>query len=636
MASPRRSAWSGGRTRFSCERRFSPARLLAAARAGLSDHGEPKDLEPSTQPTAAYLSYDAANVYVAFVCTQPRGDIRARLQKREDLGSDDVVGVYLDTFHDRQRAYFFFSSPVGIQGDGVITETSGEDYSFDTQWSSDGRVTDDGYVVLITVPFKAMRFPVRAGSSQDWGLGLVRSIRANNESVFWPANTQRLAGLIAQFATADGIAGVSPGRNIQFVPHGTFTGARFLDDGSAAYARKNEWRAGVDIKLVPRDALTLDFTINPDFSQVESDEPQVTVNQRFEVFFQEKRPFFLENADFFAAPLTLFFSRRIRDPQVGARMTGKYGKWATGALVMDDRAPGHDVEPGRRGFEDRAVDVVGSARRDFANQSNVGLIATSRTFAGAGNQVAGASTHLRLDQNWFLDVHAVGSHDTDVSGDTRHGAASFVGLIRNGRAFYRHALLSETVGGVELGQREDLVQFSTSTLRWLSFDATALFGTRPNYTPAGQLTPFLGDFQDVAFGIQVKPVSRLSLSETLLWNRLDGRDGTPAEGARIFENRIVRSRANYQFTREWSLRAILDYNSLDPNVAVFHGERSRHFGADVLLTWLAHPGTAFYIGYTDGYDGQRLDPTRRELMPDGALRSTGRQLFVKSSWLLRF
>ncbi len=339
---------------------------------------EPKDLEAPTQPTAGYLSYDASNVYVAFVCTQPRGDIRARMQKREDLGSDDVVGVYLDTFHDRQRAYFFFSTPLGIQGDGIITETFGEDFSFDTQWDSRGKLTDDGYVVLITVPFKSLRFPVKTAGSQEWGLALVRSIRSNNETDYWPGSTQRVSGFIAQFATADGIADVSPGRNIQILPYGTFTGARFLDADTAAYVRENEGRAGVDVKLVPRDAVTLDFTINPDFSQVESDEPQVTVNQRFEVFFPEKRPFFLENSDFFNSPLTLFFSRRVRDPQFGARMTGKYGKWATGALVIDDRAPGQEADPASAEFEDRAVNVVGSARRDFANQSNLGFMATSR------------------------------------------------------------------------------------------------------------------------------------------------------------------------------------------------------------------------------------------------------------------
>jgi hypothetical protein len=680
---------------------------------------EPKDLEAPTQPTAGYLSYDESNVYVAFVATQPRADVRARMQKREDLNSDDLVGAYIDTFLDRQRAYFFFSSPLGIQGDGVITETSGEDFSFDTQWHSQGKLTDDGYVVLITVPFKALRFPVKDGAgSQEWGLSLIRTVRANNEVDFWPGNTQRVNGFIAQFATADGIADVSPGRNVQIIPYGTFTGARFLDSDAVAYASRNEVRAGVDLKLVPRDAVTLDFTINPDFSQVESDEPQVTVNQRFEVYFPEKRPFFLENSDFFASPLTLFFSRRVGDPQFGARMTGKYGKWASGALVIDDRAPGRQVEADSPGFEDRAVNVVGSLRRDFANQSNLGFMATSRTFAGSGNQVAGASTHLRINQNWFLDGQAVGSHDTDLEGTRHDGGATLLGLNRNGRSFnlffaytgvspdfrvplgfvprtdihdvslfwnyrwhpksgpltdwgpnsfvdgvwnyagdlqdwnvrfpvqfsfkkrtnvfYRHALISETVSGVELAQREDLVQFSTSNLRWLSFDANLSAGTRPNYFPAADLAPFLGNYRDVALGIQIKPVSRLSIAETLLWSRLDGRDATPAAGADIFENRILRSRANYQFTREWSLRAILDYNSVAANRSVVDLEPGRHAGADILLTWLAHPGTALYIGYTDGYDSAAIDPLRRELTSDGALRSTGRQLFVKSSWLFRF
>jgi hypothetical protein len=640
------------------------------------------------------------------------------MQKREDLGQDDVVGVYLDTFHDRQRASFFFSTPLGIQGDGIITETGGEDFSFDTQWHSRGKLTDDGYVVLITVPFKALRFPVKTAGSQEWGLALLRTVRSNNETDFWPGNTQRVNGFIAQFSTADGIADVSPGRNIQIIPYGTFTGARLLDADTAAYTRENEGRAGVDLKLVPRDAVTLDFTINPDFSQVESDEPQVTVNQRFEVFFPEKRPFFLENSDFFASPLTLFFSRRVRDPQFGARMTGKYGKWATGALVIDDRAPGREADPASPEFEDRAVNVVASLRRDFANQSNLGFMATSRTFAGSGNQVAGASTHLRIDQNWFLDAQAVGSHDTDLDGARHDGAASFVGVNRNGRSFnyylsyngvspgfrvplgfvrrtdihevshfftyrwhprsgpltdwgpnslvdgiwnyagdlqdwnvrfpvqfnfkkrtnvfYRHALISETVSGLELGQREDLVQVSTSTLRWLSVDASLSLGTRPNYFPAGELAPFLGDYRDLALGVLIKPVSRLSIAETLLWSRLDGREGTPAAGADIFENRIVRSRANYQFTREWSLRAILDYNSVASNRSVVDLEPGRHVGADILLTWLAHPGTALYIGYTDGYDAAAIDPTRRQFTQDGALRSTGRQLFVKSSWLFRF
>jgi hypothetical protein len=677
----------------------------------------PKDLEPATQPTSAWLSYDAEHFYVGFVCAQPRADIRARLQKREDLRADDLVGVYLDTFHDRQRASFFFASPLGIQSDGIINDSSGEDLSFDTQWTAHGQVIGDGYAVLIAVPFKVLRFPARGGP-QQWGVSLVREIRSNEETAFWPGNTERVNGFVAQFATAGGIAGVSPGRNIQLIPYGTFTGARLFDDATSGYARRGEGRAGLDVKLVPRDAVTLDFTLNPDFSQVESDEPQVTVNQRFEVFFPEKRPFFLENADFFASPITLFFSRRLSDPQFGARMTGKFGRWATGALVMDDRAPGRLADPGGAGAGDRAVAVVGAARREFADQSNLGFFYTSRDFGASSNRVGSVSTHLRLGPNWYVNGQAAGSRDTGADGTTVSGAASSAELSRSGRAFnynlsylgfspgfraplgfvprtdmhevysfmtyrwypktgwlqnwgpntfvegtwshagelqdrifrlpvefqfkrrieafYRHSRISETIDGFRFDQRENLVEFEWETLRWLSVDTTLAAGTRPNYFPAGGLAPFLGDYRDWELEVTVKPVSRLSIDETLLWSRLDGRPGSPAAGSRIFDNVLFRSRANYQFTKAWSLRAILDYNSLDPNSAVVGLERGRHLGADVLLTWLPQPGTAFYIGYTDGYDSQRIDPTRRDLTPDGALRSTGRQIFVKSSWLLRF
>lgn len=677
---------------------------------------DPKDLEPATQPTAAYLSYDASNVYAAFVCTQPRETLRARMQKREDIGSDDLVGIYFDTFHDKQRAYLFYVSPLGIQADGIMSENNGEDFSFDTEWNSRGRVTETGYVVLIAVPFKALRFPVTADGTQQWGLALVRAIRTANETDFWPGNTSRVNGFIAQFATAGGVANVTPGRNVQLTPYGTFTGARFLDTTAGAYARNNEGRTGIDVKIVPR-AITLDFTVNPDFSQVESDEPQVTVNQRFEVFFPERRPFFLENSDYFSSPLTLFFSRRVKDPQFGARMTGKFGRWATGALVMDDRAPGRTADPASSVFGDRAYNVVGSARRDFANQSNLGFFATARNFGDSSNQIAAASMHVRLNKNWFLDGQAVGSRNTTLDRVSTTGAATFVGLIRSGRAlsyslayngvspgfraplgfipradmhdvtsflvyrwhpksgnvvswgpnsyieatwnydgklqdyiirlpldvqlkrqtgiFGRHAFITETVSGVKLREREDVIQLNSSYLRWLEVNLSFSAGTRPNYFPSRNLAPFLGNFQDWNVGFGVKPVSRLAINETILWSRLSGRAGTPAAGGNIFDNLLLRSRVNFQFSREWSLRAILDYNSLDPNAAVVGLQRGRHFGADVLLTWLPHPGTALYVGYTDGYDNVRVDPSHQVFTTNGALASTGRQIFIKTSWLFR-
>jgi hypothetical protein len=200
--------------------------------------------------------------------------------------------------------------------------------------------------------------------------------------------------------------------------------------------------------------------------------------------------------------------------------------------------------------------------------------------------------------------------------------------------FGRHALIQETVGGVALREREDILQFNSSYLRWMSVSLSYGHGTRPNYSPAAGLTPFLGTFTDVSAGLTFRPVSALVLDETLLYSRLDSRPGGPGTGA-IFTNPILRSRANYQFSREWSLRAIVDYNDISPNTSLVDLQRARHAGLDLLLTWLLHPGTALYVGYSDGYDNQRLD-AGRITTTTGALGSTGRQVFIKTSYLFRF
>src|SRR6266568_3436714 len=249
---------------------------------------------------------------------------------------------------DFHRAYFFYSNPLGVQTDAIYTEGQGYDFSFDTLWDNAGRITNDGYIVFFSIPFKSLRFS--NVPEQTWGLALYRVILEKSEYDYWPYVTQRVAGLTQQFAPVGGLEHVSPGRNIQLIPYGLLANDHFLNQPGPAispnpatppgFANKFEHRAGLDAKFVAKDSLTFDVTLNPDFSQVESDDPQVTINQRFAVFFPEKRPFFIENAGFFASPVNLFFSRQIADPQFGYRITGKLGKWTLGALVIDDRHPG--------------------------------------------------------------------------------------------------------------------------------------------------------------------------------------------------------------------------------------------------------------------------------------------------------
>lgn len=386
---------------------------------------EPGDGAPVSEPTTAYLSYDAERLYVVFVCKDDPAQVRAGLSKREEIAVDDGVAVYLDTFHDRKHAYLFQVNPRGVQLDGIVTEGQDDDYSFDAVWQSEARLTPDGYVVRIAIPFRSLRFP--RAPTQQWGVALARFIRRTNEEAYWPHLTKRLAGLVPQFATLDGLRNISPGRNLQAIPYSAFTGARYLDQDAAAFGTAHDRRVGVDVKGVIRDALTLDATVNPDFSQVESDEPQVTINERFEVFYPEKRPFFIENGGFFQTPVILFHSRRITDPGAGLRLTGKAGRWAVGALGINDRGP--SALPG----DPNAGVGVLRLQREIADESTVGALVSEREVGGRSNRVLSADARLTLSKTWIATGQVMATHLDDGAGSSASGGGVYAKLARDGR-----------------------------------------------------------------------------------------------------------------------------------------------------------------------------------------------------------
>src|SRR5215472_1284337 len=193
----------------------------------------PHDGQDVSEPTEAYLGYDQKNLYVVFVCFDDPGKVRARKSRREDVTDDDTVEIMLDTFHDRRRAYAFQINPLGVQWDAIWSETPHEevggnfDTSWDTVWYSQGRLTPEGYVAWIEIPFRSMRFP--SAKEQSWGLILYRGIVRENEDAFWPQISQRFEGRLAQAATLAGLEGISPGRNLQFIPYGLLNSFRDID-----------------------------------------------------------------------------------------------------------------------------------------------------------------------------------------------------------------------------------------------------------------------------------------------------------------------------------------------------------------------------------------------------------------------
>jgi hypothetical protein len=703
---------------------------------------EPKDGAPATQKTVAYVGYTGRDLYVVFVCfdSEPNG-IRSHLTRRENFGDDDQVAVYLDTFRDKRRSYVFVLNPLGVQRDAIFSEGNGHDASFDTLWKSRGKLTSQGFIVWMELPFKSLRFP--SSSAQQWGLMLRRDIQRSNESSFWPRISSRVQGMLNQEGEADGIANVSPGRNIQLIPYGNFSAFRALDTRdpnfpqfTGAHARG---RAGLDAKIVLKDSLVLDLTANPDFSQVESDEPQVTVNQRFEVFFPEKRPFFLENSNYFDTPFPLVFTRRIADPKAGARLTGKLGHWAIGYFGIDDTAPGKRVPAFDVMAHERAYYNILRVNREIGKQSSIGFIYTDRELPCTNcanslnsgetnfNRVGGVDYRWKISKNWLANGQAVVSNTKNLDGTRRWGNAyqnwleystrkiefnSFIQDVgtnfvthsgffqrpdfRRFSNFFRYSFRPEGKHLIQHGPNlfqfhgwdhsGTLLEDRISTNWQFEFKRQTVFGPYINLRGQSTLRPVdfsalsrnqtydnnargfffysaffkqvsvngeIGWGNDINFSPRVGPPTRakasyvnvfltlrpttsLTIDSTYLMNR----DRDPITGLNYFNNHIIRSKWNYQITKELSVRFIGQYDTVIANPFLTTLQNTKHFDADFLITWLLHPGTAVYVGYNSNV--QNLDRSLR-FDPDGNLLRTrngfindGRQIFVKVSWLFRY
>lgn len=686
---------------------------------------EPNDGQPSTRQTAVYLSYDDKNFYAVFICKEDPSKVRAHLSKREDFSGDDSVALTLDTFHDGHRAYMFFSNPLGVQKDGITAEGQADDFSFDTVWYSEGILTADGYIVWMAIPFKSLRFSTAPGST--WGVALSRSIPANKEIATWPYITDRMEAYVPQFGTLEGIRQAHPGRNIQLIPYGFFARQRFLntpDTGLASIERNNEWRGGLDAKVVLHDRLAIDATINPDFSQVESDEPQVTINQRFEVFFPERRPFFTEGAGYFETPETLFFSRRIADPQYGVRLTGKIGHWGLGALLIDDRAPGHRVDPVDPLRGGHARIGVGRVLYEFPGQSTAGIFYSRRDFGSSSNQVVSLDTRLKLNSNWILTAQAIHSNSQYLDGFRSSGNSLFTEIRHSGRRFNYYTFYRDRSPGFDTGlgfiprvdirqvksvagwrrwrekgalvnygpaifslvdwdhqgrlqdwyvdtpfyfnfkgpmnfsfghkqsyeffetqgfrKWENYADFRFDRYRWMSLAVSYTGSTAINFFPANGLNPFLGKSTEADLGLIFRPMPKFRLEEKYIYERFGTSSASHlagvTPGTAIFNNHLVRTKLSHQFTRALSLRAIVDYNAVLENASLVNLDREKRVTYDVLLTYLLHPGTAVYLGYSDQRENLLLDAS----VPSGLRRSsspglsTGRQFFIKVSYQFRF
>lgn len=372
---------------------------------------QPTDGAPATQSTEVWLARTTNALYVAFICfDQHPEQIRSHLARRENIQKDDWVSILLDPFQDRLRGVRFEVNPAGVQADASWTEAGGPDYSYDQVWNSDGRITSKGWMALIAIPFRSLRFPA---AGRDWGVVFWRNFPRNSEVDFWPRVNAGISGVLSQEGALRGIEGVTGSHNVQLNPYVLGQNVHVLDQldpNNPRFSTRNaEATAGGEAKAVWRDSIVFDATFNPDFSDVESDQPQFTVDQRYPVYFPELRPFFLENASYFATPLTLLYTRNIVRPDWGLRVTGKTGHTNIGLLAIDDRQPGRTIPTGDPLHDNKAGFYVGRVSHDIGEGSNVGLIYTDEEFGGGWNRIGGADITWRADKHWTVLAQMVES-----------------------------------------------------------------------------------------------------------------------------------------------------------------------------------------------------------------------------------
>jgi hypothetical protein len=383
----------------------------------------PGDNTKPSQPTEVFMAYDARMLYIAFHAIDEPDKVRATVAKRDDvLTAEDSVRVLLDTFNDQRKAYVLCFNPLGVQQDGIRTEGMGVDFSVDIVMESKGSLTEDGYVVEVAIPFKSLRY--EAGKDKQWGIQIFRIIqRFNGEQDSWMPISRDVNGLLNQAGHITGLEGISTERTLELIPSLTVSETGKLlphfdpvpNDPGRMVNQPVSFDPGLTAKFGVTPTSTLNLAINPDFAQVEADATVVTTNQRFPIFFQEKRPFFLEGIDIFQLPLNVVHTRTIVDPDVAVKYAGKAGRNTFGLMVASDNGPGNftgdeRLDPFNQPYLDRNS-LVGVLRlkRDIGKEDSIGIVATTYNFIEKHNSIAGLDGRFKLDPQTTFTFHLVGT-----------------------------------------------------------------------------------------------------------------------------------------------------------------------------------------------------------------------------------
>jgi uncharacterized protein DUF5916/cellulose/xylan binding protein with CBM9 domain len=383
------------------------------------------------QETTAWVSYDENYLYFAFKCDDPEpSGIKTSITRRDNIWQDDWIGLSLDALGTGQFSYHMLVNPSGVQLDMLNSAAGGEDTAPDWLWDSAGRLTDQGYVVEIRLPLQSIRF--KGGRDTRMGLLFWRRVSRLGVSVAWPPLSP--STWVFERHASLRFDELRPRLPREVLPSATY-GRTETHETPAGWTATDKTDVGFSGKAGLSSTITLDATVNPDFSQVESDAFQVEVNQRFPVFFGEKRPFFMEGAGIFtlagtgngdSSMRTAVHTRRIIDPIFGAKLTGSVGRVTFGTLSAVDEAVPENAAPGDK--ERNRLFNIARAQYSLGPSNYVGALATDMSFGSGYNRVVGADLRWKLGDVQRIEGFALASRSRAPGGDE---AASGIGAQAN-------------------------------------------------------------------------------------------------------------------------------------------------------------------------------------------------------------
>jgi hypothetical protein len=414
---------------------------------------QPVDGRPSAEPTEVLVWYAPDAIYFGIRAREIHGNVvRATHANRDNIDSEDQIQILLDTDNARQIAFLFGVNPYGVQQDGTrsaqfaggaggpsatgggfrtINPLEGSvDLNPDYFFESKGRLVEGGYEVEMRIPFKSLRY--QDARVQSWGIHILRRVQHSGFQDTWAPAIRAAANFLAQSGTLDGLHDLKRGLVLEATPTVTAKADRAVAVGDGSYQRKAE--LGGDARWGIRQNLTLNGTINPDFSQVEADVGQVLLNERFALFYPEKRPFFLDGLELFDSPNQLIYTRQIVAPLGGVKLAGKLGGTNIASMVVaDDRAYSW-------GGNHSPLFGVSRIRYDFGSSNTLGAVLTAREDGGSYSRVAAGDFRFYHSKLYFAQFQ-VGSSWTDSLRSRRNGSLYQADWDRTGRAWGFHYTL---------------------------------------------------------------------------------------------------------------------------------------------------------------------------------------------------